>query len=45
MNYAIRLFMLFEAASFVAAALVHLGVLVQGYEHQPARTAEGVEAS
>ena len=40
-----KLFMLFEAASFVAAALVHLGVLVQGYEHQPARTAEGVEAS
>jgi hypothetical protein len=44
MTNAIRLFMLFEAASFVAAALVHSGVLIQGYEHQEARTAEGVIA-
>jgi hypothetical protein len=44
MTNAIRLFMLFEAASFVAAALVHSGVLIQGYEHPEARTAEGVIA-
>lgn len=44
MSNAIRLFMLFEAASFVAAALIHSGVLIEGYEHQEARTAEGAIA-
>jgi len=40
----IRAFVLFEAATFIAAALVHSGVLVRGYEHQQARTAESVIA-
>jgi hypothetical protein len=44
MTNTIRLIMLFEAASFVVAALVHSGVLIQGYEHPEARTAEGVIA-
>lgn len=44
MTHAIRLFMLFEAASFVAAALVHSDVLIEGYEHPQARIAEGVIA-
>jgi len=37
-------FMLFEAATFVAAALIHFGVLFGGYEHQAAGTAESVIA-
>ncbi len=41
---AIRLFMLFEAATFVAASLIHTGVLISGYEHYRARVAEGVIA-
>jgi hypothetical protein len=41
---AIRLFMLFEAATFVAASLVHAGVLITGYEHREARIAERVIA-
>ena len=41
----IRLFLLFEAASFIAASLVHAGVLITGYEHQKARIAESVIAS
>ena len=44
MTHPIRLFMLFEAASFIAAALVHSGVLIEGYEHCQARIAEGVIA-
>ena len=40
----IRLFLLFEAASFIAASLVHAGVLITGYEHQKARIAESVLA-
>jgi hypothetical protein len=40
----IRLFMLFEAATFVVAALIHSGALIAGHEHQEARTAEGVIA-
>ena len=32
--------MLAEAASFGAAALVHSGVLIAGYEHEKARIAE-----
>jgi hypothetical protein len=41
MTNAIRLFMLFKAASFVAAALVHFGVLIQGYTHLPSRDKDG----
>jgi hypothetical protein len=33
MKQEIRLFLLVEGASFVAAALVHFGVLIQGYQH------------
>lgn len=42
---AIRLFLLFEAATFVAAALVHFGVFINGYEHQKAGVAESVIAA
>ncbi|WP_242342561.1 hypothetical protein [Anaeromyxobacter terrae] len=38
----IRLLLLLEGTSFVAAALVHFGVLAAGYEHQKAGTAESV---
>jgi len=44
MRRTIRFFLLFEAASFVAASLVHSGVLITGYEHQKARIAESVLA-
>jgi hypothetical protein len=44
MTRAVRLFMLFEAATFVAASLVHAGALVAGYEHREARIAELVIA-
>ncbi len=37
-----RLFLLCEAAAFLVAALVHFGVLVHGYDHQKAGTAESV---
>ncbi|HZD67397.1 MAG TPA: hypothetical protein VFA45_00305 [Actinomycetes bacterium] len=40
----LRAFLLFEAAAFVAAALVHSGVLVHGYQHADARTAESTIA-
>lgn len=40
----IRVFLLVEAATFLAAALAHSGVLVDGYEHPEARTAESVIA-
>jgi hypothetical protein len=39
---AIRLFVLFEGVAFIAAALIHFGVLFSGYEHQKAGTAESV---
>jgi hypothetical protein len=35
-----RALLLVEAVAFVAASLTHLGVLVRGYEHQPAGIAE-----
>lgn len=35
----------FEILAFAAAALVHSGVLVDGYEHSAARTAEAVIAA
>jgi hypothetical protein len=38
----IRIFLAIEAAAFITAAMTHLGVLVSGYEHRPAGTAEGV---
>jgi hypothetical protein len=37
--------MLLEAASFVAASLIHAGVFITGYEHPQARTGEGVIAA
>ena len=42
MRQTIRIFLLFEAATFVAASLIHSGALISGYEHQQARIAEGV---
>jgi hypothetical protein len=42
MTQRIRLVMFFEGAAFIAAALVHFGVLMNGYEHQKAGTAESV---
>src|SRR5438034_11691254 len=42
MTRAIRPFVFFEGAAFVAAALTHFGVLMHGYEHQKAGTAESV---
>jgi hypothetical protein len=44
MRQVIWLFMLFEVASFIAASLIHSGVLIAGYEHRQARIAEGVIA-
>jgi hypothetical protein len=38
----IRGFFFLEAVAFVTAALVHFGVLVEGYEHARAATAETV---
>lgn len=40
----LRTFMSVEAAAFLAAALVHAGVLIHGYEHDKARVAETVIA-
>ena len=42
---AIRFFLLFEAATYVGAALVHFGILIGGYEHRAAGTAESVIAA
>lgn len=39
MTRALRLLLLLEAATFLAAAPVHAGVLFPGYEHDGARTA------
>ena len=44
MTGAIRTLLLVEAVSFVAASLVHAGVVIDGYEHREARTAEGIIA-
>jgi CHASE2 domain-containing sensor protein len=41
---AIRAFLLFEAASFLTAASIHLGGIVDGYGHTKAGTAETVIA-
>jgi hypothetical protein len=40
----IRLFLLFEAVTFVLAALIHFGVVIHGYEHEKAGIAESVIA-
>jgi hypothetical protein len=45
MTHSTLFFMLFEAVTFMAAALVHAGVLVDGYEHREARIAESVIAA
>lgn len=42
MTLAIRLFLLFEAATFIVAALIHRGFLVEGYEHRQAHIAESI---
>jgi hypothetical protein len=41
----IRLFLLIQGAAFITAALTHFGVLIQGYEHHKAGTAEGMIGS
>jgi hypothetical protein len=41
---AIRLFLFVEAVAFMTAALVHMGLLVDGYQHREARIAESVIA-
>ncbi len=40
----IRVLLLFEAATFVAAAAIHFGALLEGYGHRKAGTAETVIA-
>ncbi len=45
MRNVIRLFLSFEAATFIVAALTHFGVLARGYQHQRAGTAESVIAA
>ena len=45
MMLAIRAFLLFEAVTFVVAALIHKGFLVQGYEHAQAHVAESIIAA
>jgi hypothetical protein len=44
MRTAIRLFLLIEGMSFLAAGLIHRGVLITGYAHQQASIAETVIA-
>jgi hypothetical protein len=41
----IRFLLLFEAAAFAAAALIHFGAIAAGYEHHKAGVAESVIAS
>jgi hypothetical protein len=45
MTASIRLFMIVEAAAFIAAALIHAGLLINAYEHREARIAESVTAA
>ena len=40
----IRFLLLFEAAIFAAAALLHFGAIAAGYEHDKAGVAESVIA-
>src|SRR5205809_741478 len=44
MTRSVRLFMFFELAAFTVAALIHFGLLIDGYAHQKAGTAESVIA-
>jgi steroid 5-alpha reductase family enzyme len=41
----LRILLLFEAATFAVASLIHGGVLVEGYEHHEAHLAEAVIAT
>jgi hypothetical protein len=45
MTQTIRLFLLLEAAAFVAAASVHFSLVIAGYEHRKAGVAESVIAA
>ena len=45
MRQTIRLILFLTGASFAVAALVHRGLLVSGYEHREAATAESVIAA
>ena len=45
MSSTVRLLMFGEAAVFAVAALIHAGVLIDGYQHREARIAETVIAS
>ena len=40
MTQAIRLLMFFEGSTFIVAALIHFGLLINGYQHHKAGTAE-----
>src|SRR5262245_4063988 len=42
MTQTIRLFLLFEAAAFITAALTHFGALMNGYRRRQAGAAESV---
>jgi hypothetical protein len=44
MTQTIRYFMFLEAAAFSVAALTHFGLLIDGYQHHKAGTAESVIA-
>jgi hypothetical protein len=44
MAHSVRLFMIIEALAFLAASLIHGGLLIQGHEHREARIAETVIA-
>jgi hypothetical protein len=41
----IRAFLAFEAVTFITAALIHAGVIGQGYQHPGAMTGESVIAT
>jgi hypothetical protein len=45
MAQVVRRFLLVEAATFIAAAAIHGGWLIGGYEHREARTAESIIAA
>jgi hypothetical protein len=45
MTHAIRFFLLFEAAAFIVAALIHRGHILEGYGHQRAHIAESIIAA
>lgn len=40
----IKIFLISEIICFTLAALVHFGIIAQGYEHQKARVAESIIA-